>query len=512
MAPAWLSMFITSTMPVIQIVLMCCMGALLARQGVLHGQARQHLGQLVFFIFVPCLTFTKLASSVDLNNLAIWWPLPVNTALSILMGLLIGWLTAMVIKPPKELRMHVIVATGLGNVGNLPLVIVATLCDEKTSLFARDLGAQCGQVGIAYVAFSMWVAGFVQYSVAYNMMKLPPKPSALANSPAPAHKPSNQLEAPKTLGEIPGTSESHAQNLAHAGMGEFAHSKSLKRSKSTGQEGEENDLTAEELEMQPLWQQNGHSDSTDVANQVELGRQPSEDMRNMSSGQLESRGSGVQPQTSGLSTSGREANGQQPWQVDPEQRHQQQHSTWAQVKQWTGQGWRRFCMVINLPTASALAGLAVGCASPIKNLLFGEDPPLEFLTESLNIMAAAMIPSMMLVLGSVLHKGPGSAKVPIKIILGVLVVRQILIPFLGTGMVVLAHRWHVFAAPDPLFFMVLLLTHTTPTAINMQTVVTIHQNKEAEMSCLLFWQYMCSVFTLPCFMSWYMHIVQQTTF
>ncbi len=30
------------------------------------------------------------------------------------MGLMIGWLTAMVIKPPKELRMHVIVATGLG--------------------------------------------------------------------------------------------------------------------------------------------------------------------------------------------------------------------------------------------------------------------------------------------------------------------------------------------------------------------------------------------------------------
>ena len=50
-------------------------------QGILHGQARQHLGQLVFYIFVPCLTFTKLASSVDLNNLAIWWPLPVNTAL-----------------------------------------------------------------------------------------------------------------------------------------------------------------------------------------------------------------------------------------------------------------------------------------------------------------------------------------------------------------------------------------------------------------------------------------------
>ncbi len=88
------------------------------------------------------------------------------------------------------------------------------------------------------------------------------RPNALANSPAPARKPSNQLEAPRTLGDIPGTPESHAQNLAHAGMGEFAHSKSLKRSKSTGREGEEEDLTAEELEMQPLWHQNGHSDST----------------------------------------------------------------------------------------------------------------------------------------------------------------------------------------------------------------------------------------------------------
>lgn len=88
------------------------------------------------------------------------------------------------------------------------------------------------------------------------------RPSALANSPALARKPSNQLEAPpRTLGEIPGTPESHAQNLAHAGMGEFAHSKSLKRSRSTGRENGVDGLSNEELEMQPLWQQNEHSDS-----------------------------------------------------------------------------------------------------------------------------------------------------------------------------------------------------------------------------------------------------------
>ena len=78
-----------------------------------------------------------------------------------------------------------------------------------------------------------------------------------------------------------------------------------------------------------------------------------------------------------------------------------------------------------------IAGLAVGCAAPIKGLLFGADPPLSFLTDSLDIMAGAMIPCMMLVLGSVLHKGPGSGQVPAKVILGILGMRQILIPFLG---------------------------------------------------------------------------------
>ena len=45
-------------------------------------------------------------------------------------GLLIGWLTAMVIKPPKELKMHVIVATGLGD---LTATTEALSCHQHTA-------------------------------------------------------------------------------------------------------------------------------------------------------------------------------------------------------------------------------------------------------------------------------------------------------------------------------------------------------------------------------------------
>ncbi len=39
--------------------------------------------------------------------------------------------------------------------------------------------------------------------------------------------------------------------------------------------------------------------------------------------------------------------------------------------------------------------------------------------------------------------------------------------------------------------------HATPTAINVQTIATIHQNGEEEVSCILFWQYIASIISLP---------------
>lgn len=55
----------------------------------------------------------------------------------------------------------------------------------------------------------------------------------------------------------------------------------------------------------------------------------------------------------------------------------------------------------------------------------------------------------------------------------------------GIALVLGLCRAGVVKSPDPLFLVVLLLAHSTPTAINMQTVATLHQNGEAEMSCLL---------------------------
>ena len=47
-----------------------------------------------------------------------------------------------------------------GNVGNLPMVLVAALCEDQTSPVAHAVASgRCYELGIAYVVFAMWVAG-----------------------------------------------------------------------------------------------------------------------------------------------------------------------------------------------------------------------------------------------------------------------------------------------------------------------------------------------------------------
>ena len=47
-----------------------------------------------------------------------------------------------------------------GNVGNLPMVLVAALCEDQSSAVAHAVApGRCYELGIAYVVFAMWVAG-----------------------------------------------------------------------------------------------------------------------------------------------------------------------------------------------------------------------------------------------------------------------------------------------------------------------------------------------------------------
>lgn len=150
-------------------------------QGILDGPGRRLLSQLIFVLFTPALTFNVLAPVINGPNLLRWLPLPLNVALrwvavrwrlcetgclqpaagiNLLQGLpipecwhspgrsqlspqvahtlsnfhsiAVGLSLGLLLRPlaPAWFRPHTVAATGLGNVGNLPLVLVAALVHE----------------------------------------------------------------------------------------------------------------------------------------------------------------------------------------------------------------------------------------------------------------------------------------------------------------------------------------------------------------------------------------------
>lgn len=77
-----------------------------------------------------------------LHPLSLLPPLPLLSC-SVAAGLVLGAVMLLVVRPPAGLRKHVMVATALGNAGNLPLVLVAALIRETGGrLFAGEVSQQ----------------------------------------------------------------------------------------------------------------------------------------------------------------------------------------------------------------------------------------------------------------------------------------------------------------------------------------------------------------------------------
>ena len=121
------------------------------------------------------------------------------------------------------------------------------------------------------------------------------------------------------------------------------------------------------------------------------------------------------------------------------------------LSSWFWPSSRRCC-----PAIISLAGIGVGCCPPLKNLLFGAHAPLEFVAHSLHTISGATVPVMSFILGAVLYRGPGKAKVPKRVLWGVIVVRFVAVPVLGGLAVIFAERAHWFRPVDPLFMFTLV--------------------------------------------------------
>lgn len=164
--------------------------------------------------------------------------------------------------------------------------------------------------------------------------------------------------------------------------------------------------------------------------------------------------------------------------------------------------------ILQPPTIASLLAIIVGLVPQIKAFFFGPDAPLAFISDSLEILAGAMVPFVMLILGGVLAEGPNElSRLGLRTTIGISIARLLVLPILGIGIVVSADKLNFLVDGDKMYKFVLLLQYTTPTAILLGAIASLRGYAVREASSLLFWEHVFALLSLTLYIFVYFKIV-----
>ncbi|GMH30087.1 hypothetical protein Nepgr_031930 [Nepenthes gracilis] len=162
-----------AVLPIAKVFTMCFLGFLMASKyvNILPANGRKLLNGLVFTLLLPCLIFSQLGQAITLEKMIEWWFIPFNVVLATISGSLIGLLVATIVRPPYPFFKFTIIHIGIGNIGNVPLVLIAALCRDKSNPFGDS--DKCSRDGTAYISFGQWVGAIVLYTYVFHMLAPP---------------------------------------------------------------------------------------------------------------------------------------------------------------------------------------------------------------------------------------------------------------------------------------------------------------------------------------------------
>ncbi|KAK4359524.1 hypothetical protein RND71_021753 [Anisodus tanguticus] len=97
----------------------------------------------------------------------------VNVVIATISGSIIGFIVVTITRPRYPYFKFTNIQIGIGNIGNVPLVLIAALCRDKSNPFGDY--EICSRDGNAYISFGRWVGAIVLYTYVFHMLAPPPE-------------------------------------------------------------------------------------------------------------------------------------------------------------------------------------------------------------------------------------------------------------------------------------------------------------------------------------------------
>lgn len=157
-------------------------------------------------------------------------------------------------------------------------------------------------------------------------------------------------------------------------------------------------------------------------------------------------------------------------------------------------------------TTAAIVGFIIGVVPQIRNSLIGASAPLHVVADSASLIGDASIPTVTLIVGGNLLRGLRGSGIQSSLIVGILAVRFVFLPLIGTAYVKGAVHFGLVHS-DPLYQFVLLLHFAVPPALNIGTITQLFGAGESECSVIMLWAYASASIFLTLWSTLFMWLV-----
>ncbi|GAA99562.1 uncharacterized protein L969DRAFT_73659 [Mixia osmundae IAM 14324] len=135
---------------IIEVFLLCIVGYVLARKGIVDDKTKKRLNHLNVSLFTPCLLFSKVAWSLSPDKLAELWVVPIGFCIVTGVSAGVAYVMAKLFRLKKSQAAFAIACSMFGNSNSLPIALMQSLVatvsglkwgkdDDKDQMLGRAL-------------------------------------------------------------------------------------------------------------------------------------------------------------------------------------------------------------------------------------------------------------------------------------------------------------------------------------------------------------------------------------
>ena len=150
-----LGIFVASLRAVGCAATLAAAGLWLARRGLMSPSLSKGLSQLSVKLAIPALLFSSMVPGISFELLGYAWPLLLLPAVYLLLGLLIGGLMLLLVRPPADFRLSTVAACTFGNTTGIPVVLLSVIQQSLSRSVFADIADPLLFLSIELVMFPL---------------------------------------------------------------------------------------------------------------------------------------------------------------------------------------------------------------------------------------------------------------------------------------------------------------------------------------------------------------------